>query len=440
MSNNLIVLKAGGPRTVVQVVEAVQIRQRFQKELSTTQSDCHELDISSRAWLLESLQALQPVLSQVVCTLRTLKIDDIIASLPTAEGLASLEYLAETFATAPLLTTVNVNDNAVGTRGIAVLRPLLQNPAVTNLSLENCGLAEADGASLKDILRQNHLQSLSVGRNQMGVGGAEHIGALVSGCTQLRSLSYAGSRPLKPGSAALCRGLAAMSAACGGSGGSGNTLLHTLDLNDCCLGDGDEGDDPLTDLCKILRNSPCLHTLVLRDGELQVAGLHLVLQALCESGAALTTLDLGAIGELGKEGGILLRNFLFTTSSRAVLQQLMLDTNELGDAGVAAVAAGAAACINLQTLNLEANEIENAGAYSLVHNHIPALLNLYLEDNLDFPAVAARKLQAMYINVKADEDLPDDEDDEDIEDDADVGEDEDNDVDALAAKMKTAHL
>lgn len=460
MSKSLIALKAGGPRTVVTLEEAVKMRKRFQKELkqchaaeaaaADAAADCHMLDLSCRAWPLESLQALQPVLDQVALTVRTLNIDDIIASLPTEQGLASLEYLAQTFATSPLLSKVNLNDNAVGTRGIACLRPLLTNKSVTSLSLENCGIAEADGADLRDIIlaRSNDktaassctLQSLSTGRNQMGVVGATHIGALLSQCTQLQSFSYAGSRPLKKGTAALCRGLAEMSATCGSAG----TRLHALNLNDCCLGD-DETEDPVVDVCAVLQNSPRLHTLVLRDGELQIAGLTVVLAALQKSGAALTTLDLGAIGELGQEGGMLVRDYLFSSPTRNTLQHLSVDTNELQCAGVAAIAAGAAACSVLQTLNLEANEIEAAGAIALVRNFIPTLQLLHLEDNLELPEKRARQLQSMYPTVIVDEDLEEGDDDEEEDDDEDEdaedpGEDNDSNVDALAEVMKAAHL
>ena len=159
------------------------------------------------------------------------------------------------------------------------------------------------------------------------------------------------------------------------------------------------------------------------------------MQALSDSGAALTTLDLGAIGELGRAGGILIRDYLCDSSTRDTLQHLLLDTNELGDTGVAAVAAGAAACSRLQTLNLEANEITKLGALALAYNPIATLQRLLLEDNLDLPAAVARQLQAIYPKVTVDEDLRNDDDDSDV-----VEEEEDHDVDALADAMKTAHM
>lgn len=430
----LIVLKAGGERTVVELKEAAEMQSRFRKALEY--GVCHTLDLSGRAWPIEGLQLLRPVLDQVCASVRILKFDDITASLPTADGLASLGFLAKIFGTAPLLTTVSLNDNAVGTRGIDQLRPLLTNPSVTSLSLENIGMAEADCADLRAILACRSLQSLWTGRNQMGAVGASHIGALLSSCSQLELLSYKGARPLKLGTADLCRGLAELSTTCGTAG----TRLHTLDLQECCLGD-DSTSDPVVDLCSVLENSPRLHTLILRDGELQVSGLTMVLAALRKSGAALTTLDLGANGELSVEGGQLFSDYLFTSPSRATLLNLMVDTNELGDAGIALVAAGSAACCQLQTLNLECNEMECVTA--LTQNFIPTLRKLILEDNPELPVGAIRRLQQLYPAKNMDLDkklIPVVAVDDELNEGGDAEEDKDSNIDALIEGIKATNI
>ena len=408
-NRNMILLKAGGARTVVEEDEARSVCARFIDELERF-GECHTLDISCRAWRPQSLKILHPVLVKIKPTLKVLLIDDIIASLPTDEGLACFEYIAEIFSDASQLTRVNLNDNAIGSRGIQCLRPLLTNPSVTSLSLQNCGLAEADGEVLKKLLTADGtgrtLRELSLGRNQMGSAGAEHIGSLLGSESSipLQLFSYLGSRPLKTGTRALCRGLAILADLCGPKG----TMVHTLDLNDCCV--GSDEDDPIVDLCAFLRNSPRLQKLTLRDGELNVSGLAMVLDALQASGAPLTVLDLGAVGELGEEGGgQIIRDFLLANGpASASLQELKLDTNELGDEGVATIVTGiAASCRSLQILDISQNELVGIAGH-LRHNHIATLQELKMDDNLDLePNEDLQILRGMYREVTVDEELDD---------------------------------
>jgi Ran GTPase-activating protein (RanGAP) involved in mRNA processing and transport len=437
-SRTMIVLKAGGARTIVELTEANQLRERFERELKQF-GECHTLNLSCRAWRLESLKALDQLFPQIKTNVRVLLIDDIIASLPTEEGLACFEYLAGIFCDAPLLNRVNLNDNAIGSRGITCLRPLLTNPSVTALSLENCGLAEADGAFLKELLTTSdsngrRLLELSLSRNQMGAGGATFIGDLLGHecIAALQSFSYAGSRPLPSGTKELCRGLAKLASNCGPSG----TKLYTLDLNDCCVGSDTEMDSPLVDLCKVLRNSPRLHNLILRDGEFDVFGLKMVLDALEYSNAPISVLDLGAIGELGTDGGRLIRDFLLSNGpASASIQELYLDTNELGDDGAAEIVTGiAVSCRSLSLLDLSQNELVNIVPL-LRHNHIPSLCTLKLEDNPDLETgKELQELRGLYREVLVDEDLENNDNDDDDIDNGDDGIDDDLDtsVNALA--------
>lgn len=436
----MILLKVGGARTVVEVEEAMQILGRFRDDLEQ-HGDCHTLDLSCRAWRVDSLKVLEPIFLQVKDTLINLKIDDIIVSLPTAEGLATFEYLAVVFSDAPALKWVNLNHNAIGSRGIASLLPLLTNTSVTTFLFENCGLAEADCASFRDLLASpsssRQLQELSLSRNQMGSKGAEYIGEILgnANATGLQSFSYAGCRPMRKGTMKLCAGLKKLSENCGASG----TKLISLDLSDFGLGSGDEDDDPVFHLCTVLENSPNLQKLNLRDGELQISGLKLILDALQKSGAALTLLDLGAIGELGEEGGELFADFLLSMCPTSLsLQELYLDTNELGDDGVAKVITGiAGACRALQVLDISENELVDV-VTCLLCNPIPTLLTLKLLENPDMETgVDFRKLLGMYKEVTVDEDSDVDgggkgEENENAE--------RGNSVDALADALGSAHL
>ena len=439
----MVLLKAGGARTKVELEEAQQILDRFLLVLKKNGGFCHTLDLSCRAWPVDSLQKLEPLFLQVKGALINLKIDDIIASLLTADGLASLEFLAVVFSDAPNLKWVNLSDNAIGTRGIACLSPLLTNASVTSFFLENCGLAEADGSTFRDLLvdpsNPRSLRELSLSRNQMGPGGAKYIGELLgNACAKgLQSFSYAGSRPRREGTMKLCAGLAKFSENCGVSG----TQLINLDLNDCCLGSGEEDDDPVFHLCTLLRNSPRLQKLNLRDCELNVSGLELILKALQESAAALTTLDLGAIGELGEEGGDLINDFFLSSSpTKFSLQELLLDTNELGDEGAVKVVVGVAgACRNLRVLDISQNDLVEIGTL-LRCNHIPTLHKLKLEDNPDIKAGAElRELLSTYEDVTVDDDLEYFDEENDIENNV-TDDGIDNGVDALVNEFADTHL
>jgi Leucine Rich repeat len=77
----------------------------------------------------------------------------------------------------------------------------------------------------------------------------------------------------------------------------------------------------------------------------------------------------------------------------------MVDWNELGNDGVAAVAAGAAHCRALQTLHLNGNNVERAGGLALLHHFIPSLHVLHLTDNPNLPASIITQLQDLYPTV-----------------------------------------
>jgi hypothetical protein len=82
----------------------------------------------------------------------------------------------------------------------------------------------------------------------------------------------------------------------------------------------------------------------------------------------------------------ILRDFLLRSrATQRSLQQLLVDWNELGNEGVAAMAAGTAHCRALQTLHLDGNGVERAGGLALLHHFIPSLCALHLTDNPDLP-------------------------------------------------------
>jgi len=198
-----IELRAIGPRALVPVPEAREISEHFLAILTVARETMAVagtpaapiiLDLSGRVWEFESVIQLDRVFLTIHPNVTTLKFDDITALLSTAEGLGTYFFLQEALAKVPRLTTLNFDDNAVGTRGIDILHPFLTNKALRHLTLENVGLAEDDAAALHRFLGvygpgQGQLQPLMLGRNQMGPDGARYIGASLAELPHLEKFS-----------------------------------------------------------------------------------------------------------------------------------------------------------------------------------------------------------------------------------------------------------
>ena len=432
-TNSTITLKAGGERTLVKESEAQEIADRFKQESSNNDVVVGTVDLSCRSWPRASLDLLRPTLEPLVATVTHLKIDDIIASLPTEAGLESLGFFAEVFGSSTVLKDINLADNALGSRGDVVLAPLFQLQSLQRLSIENCGMSREVAESMLQTLSSSapRLTHLSLGRNQIGAEGAPSVGDLLATCPKLQVLNYNGCRPLKAGTASLLAGLVNMVK------GVKETSLSHLNLEDCTIGSEDNGDDendgPLTNLRTIIAKSPKLVELNLQDGELGASGLQVVLDALKESGAQLTHLSLGAC-ELGEEGAEILASTISNTSILDKLQLLRMDTNELGDDGVStlsqALGGSKSCCETLKSLDLGDNEIAKSGAVALLKTKIASLESLNLMENMDIPQKVGAKLATLYPKVSMDDDLEEDDDDDEEEDE----------VDDLAAQLAGAKI
>ncbi|KAL7574502.1 hypothetical protein ACA910_015861 [Epithemia clementina (nom. ined.)] len=438
-----ITLKAEGPRESVDETKAKEIANQFQEELSKGNVIVTTVDLSCRSWSRSSLDCLRAVLEQVVETVTILKIDDIIASLDTEAGLKSLEFFTEVFGTSKVLKEINLNDNALGSRGDKVLAPLFQLKSLERLSIENCGMSQEVAESLLQSLALSAptLTDLSLGRNQIGAEGARHVGALLTKCCNLQVFNYNGCRPLKAGTAHVLKGLARMVEE--RKGASTITSLIHLNLHDCTIGsevdeDDEEGGSPLHNLVTIISNSPKLQVLNLQDGEIGAEGVERVLDALKGTGASLTYLALGGC-DLGEDGAQLLSLAITESTIFKHLETLRMDTNELGDEGVIALVQALAedgACPKLHTLDLETNEISKSGALAMISSKIPSLQSLNVTDNMEIPAQAAAKLQKLYPQVQVDEDLETDDKEEVAYNDAVV----EGQVDDLADQLANATI
>jgi hypothetical protein len=467
-----LTLSAPGPRAVVTVDEARQIRSRWLRLLAAAAppgSRVVKIDIGCRVWSMESLKALfgddsegrqgTPedeneeaslafLFSKIRASLRELKVDDITATLPTEQGLQSLGYLSDAFAKFewPSLATVNLNDTAVGLRGIQALHSLWRIPSLRHLHLQNIGLsaesidlfvdyllpppppvaasseqtgaAAAAAADDKDATEQLPsqpvpYQTLSLGRNQLGVKGSQGVARILRNCYQLQHLEYAGCRPLREGMRSLMEGLLASNS---------HGTIRALNLNDSELKRGSRSDDPVHALGRYLSMTTELETLVVSDTSLSSRGINILLNGLLSSSSAasLQHLDVGynvddddddedddedsEDEEGNEEGGDEEEDGASppsVRSARAVaraaaqfprLQQLHLHNNDLKDDGVrivvqalAARAASAAATADadatLHVLNLSENGM--ATIDSLLEHPIAGLRELRLADNFD---------------------------------------------------------
>jgi Ran GTPase-activating protein (RanGAP) involved in mRNA processing and transport len=449
-------LEAGGPRArnvsssqaaekLVTVEWALERRRRWLDALENDpQARVVEVDVSCRVWKKPVLRALlegiadtnddeedvqgdgadgryasDPLLSRVLPTLRTLRFDDVVAQLSTEDGLDTYTYLARVFGGSRSLRRVSLDDNALGTRGVDRLRPLLGLETLRYLSMYNCGLAQADAEILSETLFREPktgrigLEGLRVSRNQIGPEGIKALGdRILAHCPGLRELDVSGTRAGKKGTRAVVAGL--VKSGC-------HLTIRRLELDDAGLApDDDEGDrvkvgegedgygfeggDPVPALCGFLQQTVALEVLGLNDTGMGEARLKLVLKALGDS-ESRRTLRVLRVGELGSEdvqeddddeeaerdddadGGGGGATFFAQILARALphlvaLEELHVQENELGNAGARIIVkALSSASLPMKLLNLSTNSLSCVDF--LLRYPIPGLQTLLLADNMD---------------------------------------------------------
>ena len=343
--------------------------------------------------------SFEPALQRIAPTVTFLKLDDIIASLETEDGFATLGFFNRIFSPekAPNVTRLDLSDNALGTRSLDVIPNLLENaPKLAELSLHNCGMSLEVAAQLSARLGGENrsgegsgdssgaggiagqLQALYLGRNQMGPEGATSFGRLLSQCSAIRKLSYAGSRARATGTRALLDGLVQMAQSCP----DGITQLLELDLDDCSFGTGDDDEaDALIPLCALIRSSPQLAKLILKDGGLGPEGFDLLVDALIAGGCQLRYLDVGCL-DLEEDGAGALATYI-DEHLVDTLEELHLETNMIEDGGLAKLLPVLAKCSKLRVLNLTENCLEEDGYQALADTKIPNLKKLMMKENCE---------------------------------------------------------
>ena len=421
---NGIILSNPGVRTnKVGLEQAEALVKRWTEEVSSSSSPdafVEVLDLHDRVYRPEAAVVIANFLKGRVSQLREANLKDIIASLPTEEGLAVLGTLSEVLKDAPL-ETIDLSDNALGIRGINVCRELLSVKTLQELSLENDGLDTYSMKVLREILSesgsQQRLRKLRIYNNMIGVQGAVETGEILSQCASLGEFRYEGCRPLREGSQAIAEGLERLSTI---NTGLGKILLEGE------YGSSTE-DGPLGPVCQALRRMTDLEHVKLYDCGLENDGTQSVLEAI-ETQKGLVALELGQ-NEIGPQ--LMKPINALVKRNASTLSILNLASNELTSVGVERLAKSLTAATALRDLNLQENQIGNRGARALI-KVAPALVSLQsivLSEN-GFDEEVVEKLQDTFgdkLVMKEPEDYDMDEDLEDEEEDDDDGEDDDND-------------
>ena len=352
-------------------------------------------DMSISVWQESDFDVVKEFLKEhVVPTVRTLNMDDVIASLDTELGLRTIEVITETFKEAKNLAELKASDNALGERAAEIMRPLFALPTLKKLSLNNNGMSLAVANILTDTLIRGgecQLTHLSLNRNQMGPDGASVISRLIANTPRLVAFEYAGCRARNKGGKAIMSVLAERVEK------QGQLDLQVLDLADTGFGTGEEEDDSIDSLIQVLRNCPKLTKLGLMEGGFGSEGTAKVIQAMQDSGGKLQTLDFGSVGMRADEDDTGVDAFVeFVRSGQCdELEELSLNDNELENDGVAAIMPALAGLPKLSKLYLQANQIEEAGAQALADNKLQSLEVLDLYDN-EIPEEQARAIVRMY--------------------------------------------
>lgn len=387
-----VILRAGGERKAVEPEEARAMVQRF--ESLAEGNEVVGVDLSCRQWKQESLDVVEEFLKTVAKTVKYLIIDDVIAGLMTEEGLSVTQKLADVFLDSDLLE-VNLNDNAMGERGLGRVGSLFQNSNLQRLYLNNCGLSHYSMEQLKGYLTADDhrvcktLRELVLDKNMIGEDGAEIVGSFLPFCKNLELFSYKGSRPRKEGSKYIAQGLLDLVK------NAEEPLIKHLDLCDCSFGNGEDTDEGgLIQLTSAIAKCKQLQFLDLRDSMITATGVTRLVDAMKESKAHLVDLNLEG-NDLEEEGAIILSCWLVSQTSS--MKRLNLGINDLGNAGVAAVMVPFFASQNaMEDLSLAENMIEDEGADAISMACFPKLKSLNLLENDDIEEEMKHKLKAVF--------------------------------------------
>jgi Ran GTPase-activating protein 1 len=427
-----LTLSNPGDRNQVVSLELAQaLTKRWEIELadaSTTTNNIEILDLSCRVYPPASAAHICDFLQDKVANLRIALLNDIIASLPTDQGLATLEKINALLKKSPI-SELNLDDNALGIRGVELLCGILSRPTLQIVSIRNDGLSAESmpiiGAALamKDPVTGkcalDNLKEVNVYNNMIGVEGAAETGRILVKCASLEKLQYEGCRAGPEGTMALVQGLVEAATVEKFTSMKSLTLELSLGMND---------DDPVAVFCQALKTYTKLEHLKLYDCSLEGAGCSMVLQSL-KNHTGLVSLNM-AQNEMDART---VRKHLVPVVKRnlSTLQVLQLENNEITSVGVehlCNVMCASPDTVALQELKLTENLIGSRGAKALIaaKESMPNLKILTL-DSSGFPD-EEEELKECYGDILVDmEELEEDDMDEDLEEEDESEDDESED-------------
>lgn len=437
---NVLTLSNPGKREErVDEEKAQALVERWESELAGA-TDFHVLDLHDRVYLPGAATKIAEFLVGRVSAIKEARLNDVIASLPTDQGLAVLKTLSEALKDAPI-ERLDLSDNALGIRGVEAASELLSVPTLKHLYLENDGLDTQSMEVIANILTTDRdgrcvcdsLESLRIYNNMIGVEGARHTGKILARCRELKEFRYEGCRPLAEGCQAIAEGLFEMS--------RHNDGLKTVLLEGSYGSSVD--DDPVGDLCRALGRMVGLTKVRLGDCGLEEEGAKAAISALGyqEGLVELELQENEIVPTCMKDLVTLVKN------NAETLEKLNLEGNELTSIGVEKLVRAfqdKKSC--LRELKLGANQIGTRGARALMAScdELPMLEHLLIDGNgftdevvADLEATFGKKLQQMEENDDddVDEDL-DDEDHQGGDDTSETDEDDDEEVEELTQDLR----
>lgn len=212
-------------------------------------------------------------------SLTNLSLADIVASLPADEAIRTISTLANAASTlAPSLRVLDVSDNALGSKGISALGPLLTKlaPSLSHLYLNSAGLDNGAAKLLPAFLAPRSttaLHTLHVAHAVLS-GGMQPLVSVLEKSPRMTDVRFAS---LRADADEISKVLAAFK----------NGALVSLDLSDNSM-----SIDTALGFDTLIKRNPRLERLVLADMRMGDDSAYLVLKAVTKSGECISELDI----------------------------------------------------------------------------------------------------------------------------------------------------
>lgn len=228
------------------------------------------------------------------------------------------------------LTVLDLSDNALGPNGMTGLVDLIKSSScfsLQELRLMNCGLGITGAKMLADALTHCFKKSLeagtplelrvfAAGRNRLENEGAKALSAIFGEIKTLQEITIPQNGIYHPGMKALAQAL------------KKNVNMQVINFNDNTI--TSKGAEPLAEAFYAIEN---LREINLGDCLLKDLGGQILSEVLADSHADLEILNLSG-NEIGADVGMIIAQAM---TSKDCLRQLVLDCNQFGEEGCAAI-------------------------------------------------------------------------------------------------------